>query len=1118
MTQNQILQKLSFSKVELEKRGKELTRDYKEGKTKIGYSDKLTQEAYLYKYAEKYNFGSIDGEFEKVALFGCGPCVENFRFEGTDKFVIVDRYAKSWSKTRNLILPDEKVSQILELDFTQLMEPNKELESCECFYFQNCLNEIVENQLYGLLKNIEYLNQFGEIRFVDFAEYGIIPKIFNLLKQNYYDYKYKEFEKDGTKFASLDINSESIKKCPKYNMGKVEDVLDFEKLNDFDDYLIVNDSEFVQDCEKYGPNICKVNKKQTVERDWQNKDFVVFGKAKPKFTSEQQKVIDFDSTQNLIVNAVAGSGKTTTLIEMANNLAQKDNKKVLFTSFSREIVSEINRKLMTNNFENSVEIVKQLIFEQTKYFSSQSARQEGEEYKYKKASEYKNNQNLKTRIITCRELNIIEKYYSNYEHRFVNKFLYYYFADKNLDAIKLDGFMQKFWIGTDFIEDFENRLCSLEPKNTQNKGVSARGMHSMGLNMWLKHLNRNGEKFVHSSVDTKQSGLKKLNSKEDKYSKEIYKGGFFTKLKWQVLKESDILSEQNYHYLSEILGEDELQDYLLSSEKDFDTAQFEQILSDKLRLSSGDVREKLDLIQAQVSNAEEKLDSIQNKISKNRRELRIYKENYEKLIPEDIARFEKLSKKIEELDDERDLIIEEYDEALEVQDEVNTRKENIASDQKILSNFTYDSRKFLLVQTESWRNIAIELISKLRLCSPVETKIYTQNSFSDIENILPIAKKLIGRFQLDADLVDLSEDILGDLVLPRIHIALSEGYCNGLEGFLDFDDMLWLPFYSELENKYKYDIALVDEAQDMNELMYLFTTNCMSPNTQTVLVGDDKQAIYGFAGSTSGALKEYKTRLNATELPMTTCFRCPPNVLTQVNSQFKTDLKPAKTKQNGIIDNGFSTLTRNTEALILSRFNLPLYSHALSLRNQNFVVSIEKNNQILEIYKDIKKNFENDILKGINMARDRIVLSVDKKIKKIYANKKVGAMTKEAHRRFLIAKQIDDLEVLDLVWNDYQKSLDRVVKKFEDFYSDFVGKNKKATIHLMSMHKSKGLEAENVYILGTKLVGKKAIFQDIEAIEIGDIPMPFDRVAEENLKYVALTRTKQNLYFIPNQN
>jgi len=62
------------------------------------------------------------------------------------------------------------------------------------------------------------------------------------------------------------------------------------------------------------------------------------------FTSEQKAIFNFVShgTGHGIINAVAGAGKTTTIMECARLV--KDKSSILFCAFNNSIANEISRK------------------------------------------------------------------------------------------------------------------------------------------------------------------------------------------------------------------------------------------------------------------------------------------------------------------------------------------------------------------------------------------------------------------------------------------------------------------------------------------------------------------------------------------------------------------------------------------------------------------------------------------------------------------------------------------------------------------------------------------------------------------------------------------------------
>lgn len=82
---------------------------------------------------------------------------------------------------------------------------------------------------------------------------------------------------------------------------------------------------------------------------------------------------------------------------------------------------------------------------------------------------------------------------------------------------------------------------------------------------------------------------------------------------------------------------------------------------------------------------------------------------------------------------------------------------------------------------------------------------------------------------------------------------------------LDFDDILFISHEKLLQNpeilsywKNRFDVIIIDEAQDMNPIQYRLLLLIKGKNTDIFMVGDDDQSIYGFRGSDPGILKKFK--------------------------------------------------------------------------------------------------------------------------------------------------------------------------------------------------------------------------------------------------------------------
>ena len=98
------------------------------------------------------------------------------------------------------------------------------------------------------------------------------------------------------------------------------------------------------------------------------------------------------------------------------------------------------------------------------------------------------------------------------------------------------------------------------------------------------------------------------------------------------------------------------------------------------------------------------------------------------------------------------------------------------------------------------------------------------------------------------------------------------------QSVVDFDDMLYHPvFYNyPLET---FDFIFVDECQDTNPLTQVMMKRSLKPTGRCIGVGDVAQAIYGFRGADAEAMEKFKTSFNATEMPLSLCYRSGKNII-----------------------------------------------------------------------------------------------------------------------------------------------------------------------------------------------------------------------------------------------
>ena len=87
----------------------------------------------------------------------------------------------------------------------------------------------------------------------------------------------------------------------------------------------------------------------------------------------------------------------------------------------------------------------------------------------------------------------------------------------------------------------------------------------------------------------------------------------------------------------------------------------------------------------------------------------------------------------------------------------------------------------------------------------------------------------------------------------------------------------------------KYKAALIDEFQDTDRVQYdIFKTIFAHPDSTLFLIGDPKQAIYGFRGADIFAYMEAKERITArNRFTLTTNYRSEPKLISAVNAIFQ---------------------------------------------------------------------------------------------------------------------------------------------------------------------------------------------------------------------------------------
>lgn len=292
---------------------------------------------------------------------------------------------------------------------------------------------------------------------------------------------------------------------------------------------------------------------------------------------------------------------------------------------------------------------------------------------------------------------------------------------------------------------------------------------------------------------------------------------------------------------------------------------------------------------------------------------------------------------------------------------------------------------------------------------------------------------------------------------------------------LDFEDMLEV--YVRQCKPIDVDIAIIDEAQDLNLLQWDVMNHALKNVKELYIAGDDDQAIYRWSGADVNYFLNLQVDVKEV-LPISyrlprTIFSLADGIVKKISRRYAKKWEPRD--EEGVIDyaNELRQINFKGEWLVLCRSNAQLNELSLWFKSNFFVFTFKGYSSIKDEHYEMIKGYV-ELQRGQQISPSLMV-----KIKKYY--------NKDLHW----FHALDNIHYYD---REYYRGLLRDGHKL----------NETPIIHLNTIHGSKGGEADNVLLLT-------------------DLPKrPFDEYMknpddEHRVFYVGATRAKKALHILTPQ-
>ncbi len=252
-------------------------------------------------------------------------------------------------------------------------------------------------------------------------------------------------------------------------------------------------------------------------------------------------------------------------------------------------------------------------------------------------------------------------------------------------------------------------------------------------------------------------------------------------------------------------------------------------------------------------------------------------------------------------------------------------------------------------------------------------------------------------------------------------------------------------------------------------------------------------SIYGFAGADAASFERIIERTKSEVLPLNTCYRCPTTHI-ELAKKLVPELEPAPNATAGVIEYAKEEdlyKLAQKGSLVMCRLNAPLISAYFSLIANRIPAKV------------MGKDIGQDLIRTLDRVAELDGFEYDEAVRYLdqYRNQQIRVLSQKEGSESQIEILQDKIECLIVCVENFNcQTLQCLKDVMLDLFGDDDKENWKNMVALCTVHKAKGLEADETFILRPDKMPLTWPGQQ-----------QWEAEQELNIRYVALTRSKKRM-------